>query len=110
MEKAFADSDEILERTYESPFLPHNCMEPMNFYANITDEKIHLSGPIQTPEPTAAMVAAMLEREVNEIDLEMTRMGGGFGRRLYSGFVLEAVEISDAIRMPVKMVSSRKTI
>lgn len=108
VEKAFADSDEILERTYESPFLPHNCMEPMNFYANITDEKIHLSGPIQTPEPTAAMVAAMLERDVSEIDLEMTRMGGGFGRRLYSGFVLEAVEISDAIRMPVKMVSSRE--
>lgn len=80
----------------------------MNFYANITDEKIHLVGPIQTPEPTAGMVAAMLDREVTEIELEMTRMGGGFGRRLYCDFVLEAAEISNAIRKPVKMVSSRE--
>ena len=108
IEKAFAEADKILERTYESPFLPHNCMEPMNFYANITDEKIHLMGPIQTPEPTAAMVAAMLDRDVADIELGMTRMGGGFGRRLYSDFVLEAAEISDAIRKPVKMVSSRE--
>ncbi len=108
VKKAFAEADEVLERTYESPFLPHNCMEPMNFYANITDEKIHLVGPIQTPEPTAGMVAAMLDRDVADIELEMTRMGGGFGRRLYCDFVLEVAEISNAIRKPVKMVSSRE--
>jgi isoquinoline 1-oxidoreductase subunit beta len=108
VKKAFAEADEVLERTYESPFLPHNCMEPMNFYADITDEKIHLVGPIQTPEPTAGMVAAMLDRDVADIELEMTRMGGGFGRRLYCDFVLEAAEISNAIRKPIKMVSSRE--
>ncbi|MCK5440490.1 MAG: xanthine dehydrogenase family protein molybdopterin-binding subunit [Maribacter sp.] len=108
VKKAFAEADEILERTYESPFLPHNCMEPMNFYANITDEKIHLVGPIQTPEPTAGMVAAMLDRDVADIELEMTRMGGGFGRRLYCDFVLEVAEIANAIRKPIKMVSSRE--
>ena len=108
IKKAFREADQILERTYESPFLPHNTMEPMNFYANITDDKIHLVGPIQTPEPTAGMVAAMLDRDVADIELEMTRMGGGFGRRLYSDFVLEAAEISNAIRKPVKMVSSRE--
>lgn len=106
--KAFASADQILERTYESPFLPHNCMEPMNFYANVTDQKIHLVGPIQTPEHSAAAVASMLGRDVEDIELEMTRMGGGFGRRLYSDFVTEAAEISDAIRKPVKMVSSRE--
>ena len=79
----------------------------MNFYANVTDEKIHLSGPIQTPAPTAEAVAAMLERDVSVIDLEMTRMGGGFGRRLYSGFVLEAAEISDAIKISVRILEER---
>ncbi|MEK6153799.1 molybdopterin cofactor-binding domain-containing protein [Flavobacteriaceae bacterium 3-367] len=108
VKKAFAQADQTLERTYESPFLPHNCMEPMNFYANVTDEKIHLVGPIQTPEGTANFAAKMLGREATDVHLEMTRMGGGFGRRLYGDFVLEATEISDAIKKPVKMVSTRE--
>lgn len=108
VKKAFADADQIIERTYESPFLPHNCLEPMNFFANVTDEKIHLVGPIQTPASAAETVADMLGRDVEDIDLEMTRMGGGFGRRLYGDFVFEAAEISNHIRKPVKLISSRE--
>ncbi|RDY61590.1 xanthine dehydrogenase family protein molybdopterin-binding subunit [Flagellimonas nanhaiensis] len=105
---AFAQADQILERTYESPFLPHSCMEPMNFYANVTNEKVHLVGPIQTPEWKAGLVSQMLDRPQEEILMEMTRIGGGFGRRLYGDFVMEAAEISDAIRKPVKVVYSRE--
>ncbi len=108
IEKGFAEADEILERTYESPFLPHNCMEPMNFYADITDEKVHLVGPIQTPEWKAGLVSQLLDRKPEEIHLEMTRMGGGFGRRLYGDFVIEAAEISDKVRKPVKLVYTRE--
>jgi isoquinoline 1-oxidoreductase beta subunit len=108
IEKAFAQADKVLERTYESPFLPHNCMEPMNFFAHVTDERIHLAGPIQTPENSAQAAAAMLGRDAGEVYLEMTRIGGGFGRRLYSDFLLEATEIADAIKKPVKMVSTRE--
>ncbi|WP_136465168.1 xanthine dehydrogenase family protein molybdopterin-binding subunit [Flagellimonas onchidii] len=108
IKKAFAEADEILERTYESPFLPHNCMEPMNFFASVTDEKVHLVGPIQTPAWKAGLVSKMLGREEKDILLEMTRMGGGFGRRLYGDFVIEAAEISDKIRKPVKVVYSRE--
>ncbi|MCL6273405.1 molybdopterin-dependent oxidoreductase [Muricauda sp. 2012CJ35-5] len=106
--KAFAEADEILERTYESPFLPHNCMEPMNFYANVTDEKVHLVGPIQTPAWKAGLVANMLDREEKDILLEMTRMGGGFGRRLYGDFVIEAAELAATINKPVKVVFTRE--
>ena len=106
--KAFSQADKILERTYESPFLPHNCMEPMNFFANITDEKVHLVGPVQTPEFAATAVAGMLGRDVKDVHLEMTRMGGGFGRRLYGDFVYEVAEIADAIKKPVKLVFSRE--
>ncbi|WP_054557652.1 xanthine dehydrogenase family protein molybdopterin-binding subunit [Croceitalea dokdonensis] len=106
--KAFKEADTVIERTYESPFLPHNCMEPMNFFADVTASKVHLVGPIQTPEWKAGLVAKMLEREPEDILLEMTRMGGGFGRRLYGDFVLEAAEISDAIGKPVKLVYSRE--
>lgn len=108
IKKGFAEADEILERTYESPFLPHNCLEPMNFYADVTDEKVHLVGPIQTPAWKAGLIAKMLGREEKDILMEMTRMGGGFGRRLFGDFVLEAAEVSDAIRKPVKVVFSRE--
>ncbi|RYC52648.1 xanthine dehydrogenase family protein molybdopterin-binding subunit [Flagellimonas olearia] len=108
VKKALAEADQVLERTYESPFLPHSCMEPMNFFADITDEKVHLVGPIQTPERTAGMVSQLLGREVDDIHLEMTRIGGGFGRRLYGNFALEAAEISDKAKKPVKLVFSRE--
>ena len=108
VKKAFAQADKVLERTYESPFLPHNCMEPMNFFADVTDSKIHLVGPVQTPASAASTVANLLGRDEKDIRLEMTRMGGGFGRRLYGDFVYEAAEISDKIRKPVKMISTRE--
>ncbi len=108
IKKAFADADQVIERTYESPFLPHNCMEPMNFFADVTDEKVRLVGPIQTPERTAGAVAELLERDLKDVSVEMTRMGGGFGRRLYGDFALEAAEISKAAKKPVKVVYSRE--
>mgnify|MGYP001799444084 CR=1 FL=1 len=106
--KAFAEADLVLDRTYEAPFLPHNCMEPMNFYASVTADKVHLVGPIQTPAGTAGRVAKLIGRDVKDIHLEMTRMGGGFGRRLYGDFVLEAAEVSNLTKQPVKVVYSRE--
>ncbi|WP_350285220.1 molybdopterin cofactor-binding domain-containing protein [uncultured Croceitalea sp.] len=108
IQEAFKNADKILERTYESPFLPHNCMEPMNFYADVTDSKVHLVGPTQTPGWAADLVAQLLNRDLKEIELQITRAGGGFGRRLFGDYVLEAAEISDKIRRPVKMISSRE--
>jgi isoquinoline 1-oxidoreductase beta subunit len=45
---------------------------------------------------------------MNEINLQMTRMGGGFGRRLYGDFALEAAEVSHLAKKPVKVVFSRE--
>ncbi len=54
-ETAFKNAAQIIERTYNAPFLAHNCMEPMNFFAHVTDEKALVAGPLQAPgwsEPT----------------------------------------------------------
>jgi len=108
VETAFKRADKIIERTYESPFLPHNCMEPMNFYANVTDNKVHLVGPIQTPAWTTGKIAKILDRKPEDIHLEMTRMGGGFGRRLYGDFAEEAAQISNISKKPVQVIFSRE--
>ncbi len=104
----FAGADKVIEKIYEAPFLPHNAMEPMNFYANVTAERAELIGPIQTPERTRTQVAELLGRPESEVTIDMTRMGGGFGRRLYGDFTLEAAEISSLAKTPVQLVFSRE--
>lgn len=106
--KAKKMADKVIEHTYESPFVPHNCMEPMNFFAHVTNEKVELAGPIQTPAGTSKKVAKMLNRNVDEISLMMTRIGGGFGRRLIGDFALEAAEISNISKKPVKLIYTRE--
>ncbi|WP_103068620.1 molybdopterin cofactor-binding domain-containing protein [Aquimarina sediminis] len=108
VKKAFAEADQVIERTYESPFLPHNCMEPMNFFADVTEEKVRLVGPIQTPAGTARWIAKELDRDPEDVSVEMTRMGGGFGRRLYGDFAMEAAQVSKIAKKPVKVVFSRE--
>ncbi|WP_375586924.1 molybdopterin cofactor-binding domain-containing protein [Flagellimonas aurea] len=105
---AFAKAAKIVESTYSAPYLAHNTMEPMNFFAHVTPEKAELLGPIQTPEFTEKTVAARLGMPVEKIDIMMTRMGGGFGRRLYGSFVIEAAVISQKMNAPVKLVYSRE--
>ena len=105
---AFKEADEILDKTYTAPFLPHNPLEPMNFFAEVTDTKVELVGPIQTPEWTQGRVADLLKRDASEVSIMLTRMGGGFGRRLYGNFALEAAEVSDKIRKPVLLVYTRE--
>jgi isoquinoline 1-oxidoreductase beta subunit len=105
---AFAKAEKVIERTYTAPFLAHNTMEPMNFYANVTADKAELIGPIQTPEFMEKSVAARLGLPLEKIDIQMTRMGGGFGRRLYGHFVVEAAVISQKVGTPVKLVYTRE--
>lgn len=57
-------------------------MEPMNFFAHVTDDKAELVGPTQTPEFMEKSVAARLGLPLEKVDVQMTRQGGGFGRRL----------------------------
>lgn len=108
VDTALAAADEVFERSYASPYLPHACMEPMNFFANVTDEVAELVGPIQTPAWTQSRVANLLGIEPEKVSIDMTRMGGGFGRRLYGDFALEAAEISSKSGKPVKLIFSRE--
>ncbi len=107
-EKAFKNAAKVVERSYTCPFLAHNCMEPMNFFADVTDEKAMLLGPIQTPEYAEKSVNKRLRIELENIDVQMTRMGGGFGRRLYGHFLVEAAVISQKMGKPIKLVYSRE--
>lgn len=107
-EGAFKTASKTLERVYSAPFLAHNTMEPMNFFAHVTADKAELAGPIQTPEYLSKTVSSVLKMPESNISIMMTRMGGGFGRRLYGNFGVEAAVISQKLNAPVKLVYTRE--
>ncbi len=105
---AFKKAAKTIERTYTAPFLAHNTMEPMNFFAHVTNDRAELAGPIQTPERSQKSVAERLGLPQENITIEMTRVGGGFGRRLYGNFIVEAALISQKMQAPVKLIYTRE--
>ncbi|MCB0611009.1 MAG: xanthine dehydrogenase family protein molybdopterin-binding subunit, partial [Lewinella sp.] len=107
-EAAFKNAAQVIERTYSAPFLAHNCMEPMNFFAHVTADKAELAGPLQKPEYTEKALSARLGLPLDKIDIQMTRLGGGFGRRSYAHWLVEAALISRKMNAPVKLVYTRE--
>lgn len=107
-ETAFANAAKVIERTYTAPFLAHNPMEPMNFVADVKADRAELIGPTQTPEYLEKSVAKRIGLPLDKVDVQMTRQGGGFGRRLYGHFMVEAAAISKEVKAPVKLIYTRE--
>lgn len=107
-ETAFKNAAQIIERTFNAPFLAHNCMEPMNFFAHVMEDKAVVAGPIQAPGWAEPTLAKILNLPADKIEIQMTRMGGGFGRRAYAQYMHEAARISQKLKAPVKLIYSRE--
>ena len=108
VDTAFKNAAKTIKSEYQCPFLPHNPMEPMNFFAHVRPDGVELVGPTQTPGSARAATSKLLNIPENKITLEITRLGGGFGRRLKYDYVLEAAELSSIIKKPVKVIWSRE--
>jgi CO/xanthine dehydrogenase Mo-binding subunit len=107
-EQAFLKAAKVIERTYTSPFCVHCSMEPHNFFAHVTEDRVEVAGPIQAPEFIERTLSARLGMPLENIDIQLTRMGGGFGRRAYGHYVVEAALISQQVKAPVKLVYTRE--
>ena len=105
---AFAKATKVIERTYSSPFIAHNTLEPMNFFADVKENSVELIGPTQTPKALEDSVSKLLEIPAENITVSMTRIGGGFGRRLYVHFGVEAAAISKRMGAPIKLIYTRE--
>jgi isoquinoline 1-oxidoreductase subunit beta len=107
-EAAFKSAAVVIERTYTAPFLAHNCMEPINFFAHVTDDKALFVGPHQAPGWIEPSLSKILNLPAEKIEIQMTRMGGGFGRRAYGHYMTEAALISKKVKAPIKLIYSRE--
>ncbi|MEX2564543.1 MAG: molybdopterin cofactor-binding domain-containing protein [Cyclobacteriaceae bacterium] len=108
VDMAFSNAAKIIKSEFQCPFLSHSPMEPMNFYANVTADGAELIGPTQTPDRARNAAAELLGISPEKVTVEMTRLGGGFGRRLRADFAEEAVEVSRIMKVPVKVTWSRE--
>ncbi len=106
--QAFKSAAKIVSAEYQCPFLSHSPMEPMNFFAHVNGDKAELIGPTQTPDRARQTAAEILGIPPENISVEITRLGGGFGRRLRADYVAEAVTISKMMNAPVKLTWSRE--
>ena len=107
-ETAFKNAAQVIERTYNAPFLAHNCLEPMNFFAHVTEDKALVAGPLQAPGWSEPTLAKLLNLPADKIEIQMTRMGGGFGRRAYGHYLYEAALISKKVKAPIKLMYTRE--
>lgn len=105
---AFANAATTHEAYYWQPYVSHAPLEPQNCVADVRDDEIYIIGPMQFPSSANRMVAAKLDRDRLSIKVDITRLGGGFGRRLTSDYAVEAAVISDAVRRPVKLLWTRE--
>src|SRR6187397_1137112 len=108
VETAFKGAAKIVTSEYQCPFLPHNAMEPMNFFADVRPDAVELIGATQTPASARTQVSKLLNIPEDKISVTITRLGGGFGRRLKADYVLEAAELSSIIKAPVKVIWTRE--
>jgi len=107
-EAAFASAKKVVERTYYAPFLSHNPMEPISCFAHITEEKALFVAPIQIPDMMKQNIMANLDIPAEKIEMKLARMGGGFGRRAYGHYIIEAGHISKKAKAPVKLIYTRE--
>lgn len=93
--------------SYFYPFYAHAPVETMNCVADVRDDGCIIWAPTQAPNSLQEDVAKFLGMALEKVEVNVTLMGGGFGRRLAVDYALEAAEISRAVKAPVQVLWTR---
>jgi isoquinoline 1-oxidoreductase beta subunit len=102
----FAGQNEVVAN-YAEPFLAHATMEPVNFIASVTGDKCELWGGLQLPDWAVNTIVKDCGLKKENIKVNLSLMGGAFGRRLHFDFAIEAVKIAQQVDKPVQLVWDR---
>lgn len=97
-----------LEAVYETPFLNHATMEPMNCTAHVRPDACEVWAPTQNQAGSQQRAMQITGLPRDNVRVHTTLLGGGFGRRAETDFVGDAVETSKAVGAPVKVIWSRE--
>lgn len=101
------DAARIVQARYRQPYVSHATLEPPCAFVHVTDGRARVIAPLQQPAGAQRAVHAVTGVPRPAISVEMTRVGGGFGRRLTNDFVAEAALVAKATGWPIKLVWTR---
>jgi len=107
-DKAIEQAAKKIDVIYQTPYQAHSAMEPLNCVAHYQTDKIEIWGPIQAPDWVQSGISTELKIPKEKIIVNMTFLGGGFGRKAFLDYPLEAVIISKEIGKPVQVVWTRE--
>jgi isoquinoline 1-oxidoreductase beta subunit len=98
-----------VEAAYQTAYLAHAALEPMNTTVRISADKVEVWSPTQVPTATRQVVAQALGRPITQVELTNTLLGGGFGRRLIPDFARQGALVAQACgEAPVQLVWTRE--
>lgn len=104
-----AASKRLLQAEYYIPHLAHASMEPPAAAARIADGRCDVWAPVQSPQDCRDLVAQVLGMKETDVNVNVTLLGGGFGRKSLPDFAAEAAWLSKAIGgTPVKVMWTRE--
>jgi isoquinoline 1-oxidoreductase subunit beta len=106
------NAENVIDAFYETPMVAHHPMEVMNCIAHVKGDKLELWTSTQVPGSLTGSGGNDLHKFIGfipeNIKLNTSFVGGGFGRRLNIDYVIEAVNIAKQISQPVKLIWSRE--
>lgn len=108
VDAALAAAHRTVSATYHAPFLAHAPMEPMNCVVHVRSDGCEIWAPTQIPQAAWRNAAAVLDMKPEDVVVHVTRVGGGFGRRLSLDFLFEALQVGRAVGEPVQVVWTRE--
>jgi len=107
-EEALDQAVRTIEVEYQTPFLAHATLEPMNCVVEVNDGGARVWAPTQAPDLARIAVARVTDLSPDDIDVTVTAIGGGFGRRLTQDFIEEAAAVAYQAKRPIKLMWSRE--
>jgi isoquinoline 1-oxidoreductase beta subunit len=106
--KALQLSDYKIQGTYQTPFMSHAPMEPCNATVFVQGDQVEVWAPIQGPDGLVNDLATYLGVKRENIKINVTFMGGAFGRKAVFDFVMQAANLSKQVNAPVKVIWTRE--
>ena len=107
-DETIAQSANALDVVYQTPYQSHTPIEPVNCVAHYQADKLEIWGPIQAPDMVQDYLSVELKMPREKIIVNMTFLGGGFGRKAFMDYPHEAAIISREMGVPIQVIWSRE--